>query len=271
MVIHPPDVPTKDKERRRKSNKVDCRKLARGLCNGELEPIYIPSATARADRSLVRTRHAGAKQQGRLKNQITGMLNFYGIKIPERFAKSRWSGKFIRWLEGLEIENETGTEAFGYYIDELKHHRRRLCELNKRVRVLSRTDRYRERVRYLLSIPGIGIITAMVILTELVDIGRFKTLDQLASYLALIPGERSSGDWESHTGLIRRGHLYLRYLLIECAWVAVRKDPALMMAYTDLSRRMSGQKAIIRIARKLLNRVRYVLMNNDPYAMAVVE
>ena len=271
MVIHPPDVPTKDKERRRKSDKVDCRKLCRSLRNGDLEAIYILSPSARADRSLVRARRAEAKQQTRLKNQISGMLNFYGIKIPERYVKSKWSGKCIRWLEGLEIENENGTDALGYYIDELKHHRRRLSELKRRVRALSRTDRYRQRVKHLLSIPGIGVITAMVILTELVDICRFKTLDQLASYIALVPGKQSSGDWELDTGLIRRGHLYLRYMFIECAWVAVRKDPALMMAYTELTRRMSGQKAIIRISRKLLNRVRYVLKHNKPYVMAVVE
>jgi len=271
IVIHPPDVPTKDKERRRKSNKVDCRKLARGLCNGELEPIYIPSSTARADRSLVRARHAAAKQQARVKNQISGMLHFYGIEIPDRFAKSRWSGYFVSWLESLQIENENGTDALGYYIDELKHHRKRVCELNRRVRALSRTDRYREQVRHLLSIPGIGIITTMVILTEIVDIRRFKTLDQLAAHLGLIPGERSSGDKVSNTGLIHRGHLYLRYLLIECAWVAARKDPALMLTYAELTRRMISQKAIIRIAKKLMNRVRYVLMNNKPYVMSVVE
>ena len=271
MVIHPPDVPTKDKERRRKSNKVDCRKLARGLCNGELEPIYIPSVTARADRSLVRARRAAVKQQGRYKNQIKGMLHFYGLEIPERSKKGKWSGYFIRWLEGLEIENESGTEALRYYIDELKHHRRRLCDLNKRVKALSRTDRYRERVRNLMTIPGIGMITAMILLTELIDIGRFKHLDHVASYIGLVPGERSSGEDTYHTGIIRRGHVYLRSILIECAWVAVRKDPALMMAYYELTCRMSGQKAIIRIARKLLNRIFYVLRNNEPYVMAVVE
>jgi transposase len=270
-VIHPPDVPTKDKERRRKSNRVDCRKLARGLRNGELEPIYIPSATVRADRSLVRARRAGVKQQGRYKNQIEGLLAFYGIVIPERFKEGNWSGSFIRWLESLEIENENGTDALQFYIEELKHYRRRLCEMNKRVRVLSRTDRYRDRVRYLMSIPGIGMITAMIILTELIDIGRFKKLDRAACYIGLVPGERSSGEEIDHTGIIRRGHVYLRSIFIECAWVAVRKDPALMMAYTELTRRMSGQKAIIRIARKLLNRVRYVLRNNEPYVMAVVE
>ena len=63
----------------------------------------------------------------------------------------------------------------------------------------------------------------------------------------------------------------LRYLIIEAAWVAIRRDPALLMAYNELSQRMDNKKAIIRIAKKLLSRMRYVWMNNQPYECAVIE
>jgi len=70
--------------------------------------------------------------------------------------------------------------------------------------------------------------------------------------------------------MTKRGKSYLRYLLIEASWIAIRKDPALMMAYTDYKKKMIAQKAIIKIARKLLNRIRFVLKNKQPYVIGVV-
>ncbi|MFQ5799590.1 MAG: transposase, partial [Bacteroidota bacterium] len=81
----------------------------------------------------------------------------------------------------------------------------------------------------------------------------------------------SSGDREITTGLSRRRNQLLRTLLIESAWVAVRKDPALMMAFNKLTRRMPKNRAIIPIARRLLNRIRYVLKHQAPYVPAVVQ
>ena len=62
-------------------------------------------------------------------------------------------------------------------------------------------------------------------------------------------------------------------MLIECSWVAVREDPALLMAFGKLSKRMVKNRAIVRIvriARKLLNRIRYVLKHQEPYKTSVV-
>ena len=271
MVVNPADVPTKDKERKRKTNRVDCRKLAQSLRAGVLDPIYIPERLALEDRSLIRARGSAVKHQTRLKNQIKGMLCFYGVTIPEHFNHGSWSGHFIRWLESISMKNSTGTDTLQFYIDELKHYRTVIASLNRKIRALAKTDRYRDQVVHLTSIPGIGIITAMILLVELVDINRFRTLDHLASFVGLVPGEHSSGDDDTTTGITPRSHHYLRSILIECAWVAVRKDPALTMCYQQLIRHMIGQKAIIHIAKKLLNRTRYVLKNNQPYVLAVIE
>ena len=110
----------------------------------------------------------------------------------------------------------------------------------------------------------------MILLTEIIDINRFKSLDHLASYVGLVPGEDSSGETERVTSISPRRNSHLRVLLIECSWVAVRKDPALLMAFSKLTKRMPENRAIIRIARKLLNRIRYVLKNQEPYEIAIV-
>jgi transposase len=110
----------------------------------------------------------------------------------------------------------------------------------------------------------------MVLLTELIDINRFRDSDHLASYAGLSPGEDSSGDKERSTGLSRRRNGYLRLILIESSWVAIRKDPAMLMSFTELTRRMSKNEAIVRIAHKLLNRIRYLLKNDQAYELGVV-
>lgn len=273
IVINPADVPTKDKERKRKNNRIDARKLARSLKNGDLEPIYVPARDALEDRSLVRSRRTAVKDQTRYKNRLKALIRFYGITIPAQFQRRNWSGAFIKWLEHVSFHRPTGKQAIQSYIDELKRFRQQVAHLNRAIRKLAQEDRYRDQVNYLKTIPGIGTITAMILLTELVDMDRFKTADQLASYIGLIPGEHSSGndDDENFTDITPRSHHYLRSILIECAWVAVRKDPALALCYYQLVRRMVGQKAIIRIARKLLNRIRYVLKNHREYVVAVIQ
>jgi len=145
-----------------------------------------------------------------------------------------------------------------------------IAQLTRQIRNLSRQEPYRTPVTYLDSIPGISILTAMILLTELVDMDRFRSLDHLASYVGLIPGEDSSGEQERTTGISRRRNAHLRALLIECSWTAVRKDPALLMSFQKLIKRMPKNQAIIRIARKLLNRIRYVLKNQQLYEPCVV-
>jgi transposase len=274
IVINPADVPTKDKERKRKNNRVDSRKLARGLRSGDLDPIHIPTREMLEDRFLIRTRRDARKQETRYKNKIKAILSFYGIEIPERFKDGRWSNNFIQWIETIAMKKETGTQSLMDLLSELKHCRQRVARLNHHIRQLARQEPFRHNVELLTSIPGIGILISMIILTELGDVvNRFKSLDKVASFIGLVPGEASSGEDDNitNTRITPRSHHYLRSMLIESAWVAVRKDPALVMCYNELTKRMTGQKAIIRIARKLLNRIRFVLKNNQEYVPSVLK
>jgi len=271
LVVNPADVPTKDKERAGKTDRVDCRKLARSLRNGEIEGIYVPTRPKAEDRSLLRTRHSMVRKQTRCKNQIKSILCFYGIHIPDEVANSKWSKRFIAWIETVRMERASGDMALKVHLSELSHIRQTIAELNRAIRALSITDGYRNNVRVLKTVPGISILTAMTLLTELHDIGRFKTLDKLCSYVGLIPNTNSSGETDRKTCMTGRRNVQLRVVLIESAWTAVRKDPALMMSFNESSKHMTKTKAIIRIARKLLNRIRYVLKHQQEYVPAVIQ
>jgi len=270
IVTNPADVPTKDKERRNRNDRVDARKLARSLRNGELTSLYVPSRSALEDRSLIRTRIDMVRKQTRCKNQIKAFLSFYGYTIPDSLARSHWSRHFIGWLESLSFEGDSGKESLDVLLEELKHLRQSIAHLTRQIGTLARQEGYKTQVELLVSIPGISTLSAMILLSEIVDISRFRNLDELASYVGLIPGEDSSGEQERTTGISRRRNSYLRSMLIECSWVAARQDPALLIAFNKLSKRMPKTRAIVRIARKLLNRIRYVLKHQEPYEACVV-
>lgn len=271
LVVHPADVPTKDKERAGKTDRVDCRKLARSLRSGEIEGIYVPPRHHIEDRSLVRTRQSMVKKQTRCKNQIKSLLCFYGIQIPEELAESHWSKQFINWIEQVRMEKASGNLTLKAHLDELNHIRKIIADLTKSIRSLAETEEYHENVRLLKTIPGISTLTAMILLTELHDINRFKSLDKLSSFVGLIPNTNSSGEKDIKTGMTKRHNSMLRVQLIESSWVAVRKDPALTMAFSKLTKRTTKTKAIIHIAKKLLNRIRYVLKNQKEYVPGIVE
>ena len=111
----------------------------------------------------------------------------------------------------------------------------------------------------------------MILLTELCDLARFASLDKLASYVGLIPDIEVSGETEHIGDLTYRRNPQLRAVLIEAAWTAVRKDPVLLLAFNQYCQRMKKTRAIVKIARKLLNRIRYVLKNQTEYVPGVVQ
>jgi len=267
IVVNPADVPTTDKEKKSKTDRVDSNKLARHLRNGDLEALYVPDRAVREDRNLIRMRRTLVKEISRYKNRIKSDLNFFGIQVPEKVIpkNSYWSKRFMGWLEGLDHQQWTGTDSFRILIRQVKTLREHLLEVNGKMRTLSKDAYYQKRVDLLRTITGIGLPTAMVILTEMDDIRRFANQEKLRAYVGLTPTSHSSGDKDMHGEMINRGNKYLKSAIIESAWIAARVDPVLHMTYIHLCKRMKKNKAIVRIACKLLNRIHFVLKNEVPY------
>jgi transposase len=273
IVVNPADIPTTNKEKVQKEDKRDSRKIARSLKGGELTAIYVPSERTLEDRSFLRTRKMLTRDLTRYKNRIKSFLYFHGIEFPSVFKnpQSHWSKRFMVWLESIPMSQDSGKQSLLTLIEESTHLRESLLRVTKQVRKLSRTEVYQEQVKLLQSVPGIGLITAMTLLTELETMERFSNIDQLCSLVGLVPSSSSSGDTEKIGDITPRGHNILRSAIIESAWVAARIDPVLFKCYHDYCKRMEPNQAIIRIAKKLLSRIRYVLKNKQPYVCAVVK
>ncbi|MDZ7740551.1 MAG: IS110 family transposase [Bacteroidota bacterium] len=270
IVVNPADVPTTDKEKKLKNDKRDCKKIARSLRNQELEAIHIPSLQVQEDRQIIRHYSNTVKERTRIKVQIKAFLNYYGIVYPEEFSdpNKHWSKSFIQWLKTLELTSDSGSWAIQQMVQEYQHRVEVVKTSVRKIRDLSQQDRYKTNVRLLRSIPGIGLIFSMIILTEIGDIRRFKNNDKLAAYVGLIPNTNSSGEKEKITGITSRGNKQIKSVIVEAAWASLRYDPSLLSSFTKLKARMDGNKAIIRIAKKMLGRIRYVLINQQEYQIS---
>ncbi len=272
IIVNPADIPTTDKERKQKEDSRDSRKIARSLGNGELEGIYIPSQETEELRSLVRYRKSLVKDIGRNKSRIKSFLYRHGIEVPMELdtASKYWSSNFTIWLRTVQLRTDFGHTVIHNMLDTVTLLRIKLLEVQKELRKIAKQEGYTQQVKWLTSIPGIGIISAMTLLSELESILRFKTLDKLCSYIGLVPTTNSSSETERVGSITPRSNQILRGMIIESSWIAIRNDPALALAYSKLCKRMKPNKAIIRIAKKLLNRIRYVLNNQKEYEYAIV-
>ena len=270
IIVNPADVPTKDKEKKQKTDRVDSQKLARELEMGNLEGIYVPEVRIEQIRSLIRLRYQLVTDRSRVKNRIKSYLAFTGKQIPKELEAIKWSVRLNKYLIELEFEHRAGKEILLHNLEYLESLNQRIKQTENQLKAIIEEDKkYKQIVDRIDTVPGIGFISAITFWAEIVDINRFKKFDQLCSFVGLVPSVHSSGEKQVVLGLQKRQNKYLKSILIESAWVAVRKDPVLMKSYGSLIRRMQKQKAIIKIAKKLLSRLRYVWCNNEDYQNSI--
>jgi len=268
MVTNPADVPTKHKERRRRRDKVDSRKLARELAKGSLDSIYTPTKEQEALKALSRRRYQIRKRTTQIKNRIKQFLYNRGFDIPQKSEISHWSGRFIHWLKSIKFDQPNDWYYLNSQLIDLENERKQMKNVLKTIRELPKNNSI---IQYLKSVPGVGLITAFTFYAEIMDIKRFKNLDHLAAFIGLVPDIEASGEKTNIKGLTKRYQKYLRSLLIEAAWIASANDPALTLALSNLCKKKIKQKAIIKITKKLVNRLRSVWINQQEYVYAVVQ
>ncbi len=267
MVIHAADVPTTQYENVMKSDPVDSEKLCKALKAGTLKGIHIRRKDNLDDLSVVRFRKTLQKQLGGYKSRVKHLLYNNGVRLPECFEKpgTHWSKRFMRWLrEDVVLLSDT-RNSLNLLLMQVELFRKSLLEATRQIRMLSKSERYAEIYNNMLSVPGIGMLTGMCLLTEIDDITRFRNEKQFASYLGLIPISHSSGEKTSHGEKTFRGNKLLGPMIVESAWITIQHDSVMAAAYGEYCKRMKPQEAIIRIARKLSSRILSVLKSGKKY------
>ena len=159
IVIHAADVPTTQYEEAMKTDKVDAVKLVKSLKAGLLTGIYIHKRDDIDARAVVRLRKTIQKQLGGYKSRVKHLLHSNGVAFPERFSKpgTHWSKAFINWLK-QEVSLLSSTRiSLDLLIVQVEGIRHTLLSATRKVRELSRNERYSHDYELLTSIPGIGI------------------------------------------------------------------------------------------------------------------
>lgn len=271
-VVNPADVPTMGSERSRKTDIIDARKLARELESGTLREIYIPTKDQEAIRSLCRLRQIYVRDMTRQKNRIKSQIHRLGLNLPAEKEITHWTKGFIANIKDLQYPTEYDKMVANNLLQALEEKKRQIASIVLALKKIAVENEEIKRVINLLkSVPGVGFISAMILQTEIIDIHRFKHLDQLSSFVGLVPATRSSGEKEIVLGIRYQKQPFLRNILIEMAWVAVRKDPVLTSYFNKLSAHMTKKEAIVRVAKKLLNRIMTVWKTESAYVCAVVK
>jgi transposase len=134
-------------------------------------------------------------------------------------------------------------------------------EIQKQNLPLGEKAQQDERVPWLLTIPGIGECSAMMLLAEIGDIGRFGSKESLCSYAGLVPRVRESAGKVARGGITRQGCSGLRWIMVEAAQVATRCTPSAQRYYERLLRKKHKHVARVALARKLLIAV-YALLHD---------
>jgi transposase len=267
-IVVPPSLIPIESGNKVKTDKRDSRKLAKLLESNMLKRVYVLTEEDRIDRELLRTRRQIVEHRNDVARQIKSKLLFYGIRSP--FARRYgWGQNYLQWLKGLDFQREGLRACFERLIELYEYLTDQLIKMNQRVKELSQSVKYRERVRLLCTVPGIGTLIAMEILVELQEMERFQRADELASYIGLTPSEFSTGQYVRQGRITRCGNKRVRTCLVESSWILIQKDPLMRLKYNKLKAMKGAKRAIIAIARRLVIRIRRILLNKEPYIVGV--
>lgn len=271
LVVNPADIPTSNKESSDKTDPIDSRKIGKSLRAGLLSSIHVPHELTQGDRHLFRYRRRLLGDLTRVKNRIKDKFLFTGISIPTEFDNSNWSKRFLEWLKHAQLPNAQTRLTVDMLLEQYHFLYRHFLKTSIEVRKLQRDSRYKTQAKLLRTIPGIGPLTTVELLTEIEDISRFPSFKKFNSFIGFKPSSHSSGEHNWKGKLTYRQHKGLRSSLIECAWTTISKDPVMLQRYDQLKERLTGKRAIVVIARKLVSRIYYVLKNEKPYELGLAK
>jgi len=270
LVVSPNSIPKASNERV-KNNKIDARKLTRNLAAGQLKSIRVPQGAYRELRHLVKTRENYATARRRAKQRIKALLLFESLNGHLKDADHSWSRRYLKALKTIPCSSAVRTRL-DMLLSDLEYARQGLLASHRAIQAfLKEQPSVHEYMIYCRSIPGIGFVTAVTVLGKSGDPANLANVRELGAFIGLTAGEHSTGDTVRRSGITHFGDPYLRFLMIEAAWIAIRKDTELYQFYHRIRKRhnpkYASQKAIVAVARKLTHRLYRVLKDKRMYTI----
>jgi len=249
-----------------KTDRLDVRGINRLQRSGTLPTVWIPPKELRDLLKLPRTRMVLVHQRTQLKNRIHSNLAKYGVRIDEVSDIFGVTGRQLldQRLTLLPAHTQYATKRL---LDELDHLGEQINGFEKRMNNLFTPTQALARIS---TLPGVGLILGVVILTEVGDVQRFPSASHLASYAGTTPRVHASG------GKLRYGRTrcdvnrYLKWAFVEAANATVihrRQHPTRHVSrlYARVRSRRGHRKAIGAVARHLAEATYWMMNNNQVY------
>jgi transposase len=251
-------------ESRRKTDRLDAQILAEFLAADELPEAWRPTPRVREHRGLVRQRDYLRRRISGVKSRLRNVLAHYNADVSNLFT--------IAGQEHLAAVPLSVSDRFvaRQLQAELAAH------LEQRHAVDQQLERFaaaaplaeREARAVLESVPCVGPVTTEVILSELGDVRRFRSQNNVVQYAGLAPGVRQSAGRSVDLGITKEGSRLLRWAMIELAWRLVGKTRRWGLLYEQLRSRCGAKKAIVAIARRILCVLVSLLKSGQRYRLA---
>src|SRR5882672_5913921 len=268
-LIAAPSMIPKAPGQRVKTNRLDSKALSESLRGGQLKSIHVPSAVYRELRHLTQLRDVLVSELVGMKQRIKSLLLFEGIEFPPAPPGSQWSSRVKNKLRKLPC---SGTVRFklDQLLDNLEFNEKQILKTIREIRRYCQNDpELSGCMKYLMSLPGIGWITASQLLARIGDWRELHNIRQLGGFLGLVPTEHSTGERTDRGSITRTGDERLRSKVIQASWSAIRQDSELReffrTVYRKHPREIASRVAIVAVARKLSVRIAVVLMKQRPY------
>ncbi len=238
-----------------KSDRVDSKTIAELVRLDALPLAYMPDENTAELREKIRRRAFLVRQRVKLRVKIKSVLIYKGLNWPSEYGL--FTKKGVEWLHTLGIESvESYLRVMSVFDDEIRI-------LNKQLRGLAEEN---EDVKLLMTIPGIGYYSALLVKSEIGDVNRFPFAERLCSYAGLVPSTHASGGVVRHGGVTKEDSKWLRWVMVEVAQAHVHKyETSITRSYNRLAERRGKRIALVAAARKLLECCHSVLRNKRPY------
>jgi transposase len=268
-LIASPSMIPKAPGQRVKTNRLDSRGISENLRGGQLKSIHVPSVLYRELRHLTQLRDTFVSELVAMKQRVKSLLLMEGLEFPPAPAGSQWSFMVKDKLRKLACSS-TVRFKLDQLLDSLEFNEKQVLKTITEIRRFCRTDpELSGCIKYLMTISGIGWITASQLLARIGDWRELKNIRQLAGFLGLVPTEHSTGERIDRGSITRTGNERLRSKLIQASWSAIRQDSELREFFRSVCRNhpreVASRVAIVAVARKLSVRISVVLMKQRPY------
>jgi len=242
-----------------KTDKIDAGILAQLLRADLIPAAYIPGKQTRSYKEMIRQRVFLVRMRTRLKNRIHVLLDRLHIPLPS--VTDIFGKRGTDYLRKLNLPGVDG-EILREDLDLLEVFNRLIKEAEREIGSLMGED---PRVKLLRTVPGLGPILAAVVALEIDRVERFSLPSKLASYAGLVPSTYASGGRIFHGKLVPMTNKWLRWALVEAAWGSLRTSPYCRSYFESHKRHKGPHTAAIALARRLIEIVWHVLMENRNY------